>query len=233
MTDSQAATRKKLLAQLEQLKKVDKAPRSKTTTNSPLYSLYMKQSTSALEEGAVLSSLSSRLASLEAAVGFSAEQMSILTMETGKKDISHAVQVLSAKTMLMDPAKLDHIEGRLGALQQKLGHLQEANPNLDNETVAKLDQYMATAERSQPLMASLPDVVARMESMQHLHQHAADFSRSLLELETVQAQLTVEMGNNSSLLNSTKEKFTKNMENINKNFTSLFERMDRLKQSKN
>ena len=84
MTDSQAATRKKLLAQLEQLKKVDKAPRSKTTTNSPLYSLYMKQSTSALEEGAVLSSLSSRLASLEAAVGFSAEQMSILTMETGK-----------------------------------------------------------------------------------------------------------------------------------------------------
>ena len=59
----------------------------------------------------MLSSLSSRLAVLEAAVGFSADQMSILTMETGKKNMSQAVQVISAKTTLMDPSKLDHIEG--------------------------------------------------------------------------------------------------------------------------
>ena len=79
--------------------------------NSPSYFLFIKQSIATLEEGAMLSSLSSRLAVLEAAVGFSADQMSILTMETGKKNMSQAVQVISAKTTLMDPSKLDHIEG--------------------------------------------------------------------------------------------------------------------------
>ena len=112
MTDPQAAARKKLLAQLEQLKTAGVGGNKKVDTNSPSYSLYIKQSTSALEEGAMLSSLSSRLAVLEASVGFSADQMSILTMETGKKSISQAVQVLSAKTTLMDPNKLDHIEGQ-------------------------------------------------------------------------------------------------------------------------
>ena len=112
MTDPQAAARKKLLSQLEQLKTVGVSDSCKTDNNSPTYSLYIKQSSSALEEGAMLSSLSSRLAALEASVGFSADQMSMLTMETGKKSISQAVQVLSAKTTLMDPSKLDHIEGK-------------------------------------------------------------------------------------------------------------------------
>ena len=61
---------------------------------------------------------------------------------------------------------------------------------------------------------------------------AADFSRSLVELETVQSQLSVQMGNNLSLLSSTKDKFSTNLENINQNFASLFERIDKLKQKK-
>jgi len=232
MTDPQAAARKKLLSQLEQLKTVGVSDSCKTDNNSPTYSLYIKQSSSALEEGAMLSSLSSRLAALEASVGFSADQMSMLTMETGKKSISQAVQVLSAKTTLMDPSKLDHIEGRLGALQQKLGFLQESKSTLDNESMAKVDYMLSTVERSKPLYATLPEVVVRMESLQNLHQQAADFSRSLVELETVQSQLSVQMGNNLSLLSSTKDKFSTNLENINQNFASLFERIDKLKQKK-
>lgn len=232
MTDPQAAARKKLLSQLEQLKSVKAGGNKKQESNNPSYSLFIKQSTSDLEEGAMLSSLSSRLAVLEAAVGFSADQMSILTMETGKKNMSQAVQVLSAKTTLMDPSKLDHIEGRLGALQQKLGHLQESETSLDKDSIAKLDSMMATVDRSKPYYASLPDVIVRMESLQNMHQKAADFSRGLVELETVQGQLAVQMGNNLTLLSSTKEKFSKNMENINLNFSSLFERIDHLKQNK-
>jgi len=232
MTDPQAAARKKLLSQLEQLKAVGVGGSSKTESNSPTYSLYIKQSTSALEEGAMLSTLSSRLAVLEAAVGFSADQMSILTMETGKKNISQAVQVLSSKTTLMDPSKLDHIEGRLGALQQKLGHLQESKQSLDSDSMAKVDHMLATVDRSKPLYATLPEVIVRMESLQNLHQQAAEFSRSLVELETVQSQLAVQLGNNLRLLSSTKEKFSKNLANIDQNFSSLFERIDKLKQIK-
>jgi len=232
MTDPQAAARKKLLSQLEELKSGGENKVKNVDKNSPSYSLFIKQSIATLEEGAMLSSLSSRLAVLEAAVGFSADQMSILTMETGRKNMSQAVQVISAKTTLMDPSKLDHIEGRLGALQQKLGHLQESQSSLDSDSVAKLEQMMSTVGRSKPLYASLPDVIVRMESLQNLHQKAADFSRSLVELETVQAQLAVQMGNNFTMLNNTKEKFSKNLENINQNFASLFDRIERLKTNK-
>jgi len=232
MTDPQAAARKKLLSQLEELKSGGENKVKNVDKNSPSYSLFIKQSIATLEEGAMLSSLSSRLAVLEAAVGFSADQMSILTMETGKKNLSQAVQVISAKTTLMDPSKLDHIEGRLGALQQKLGHLQESQSSLDSDSVAKLEQMMSTVGRSKPLYASLPDVIVRMESLQNLHQKAADFSRSLVELETVQSQLSVQMGNNFTMLTNTKEKFSKNLENINQNFASLFDRIERLKLNK-
>jgi len=232
MTDPQAAARKKLLSQLEELKSGGENKVKNVDKNIPSYSLFIKQSIATLEEGAMLSSLSSRLAVLEAAVGFSADQMSILTMETGKKNISQAVQVISAKTTLMDPSKLDHIEGRLGALQQKLGHLQESQSSPDSDSVAKLEQMMSTVGRSKPLYASLPDVIVRMESLQNLHQKGADFSRSLVELETVQAQLAVQMGNNFTMLTNTKEKFSKNLENINQNFASLFDRIERLKINK-
>jgi len=232
MTDPQAAARKKLLSQLEELKSGGENKVKNVDKNSPSYSLFIKQSIATLEEGAMLSSLSSRLAVLEAAVGFSADQMSILTMETGRKNMSQAVQVISAKTTLMDPSKLDHIEGRLGALQQKLGHLQESQSSLDSDSMAKLEQMMSTVGRSKPLYASLPDVLVRVESLQNLHQKAADFSRGLVELETVQAQLAVQMGNNFTMLTNTKEKFSKNLENINQNFASLFGRIERLKINK-
>ena len=58
----------------------------------------------------MLAALSARLLSLETAVSLSTDQMSLLTMETGSNTLTGAVQVLSSKTALMDPDKLDHIE---------------------------------------------------------------------------------------------------------------------------
>ena len=65
----------------------------------------------ATEESSLVSSLAARIAALEAAVGYTPDQLSILTMETGKKNLTAALQVLSSKTAMMDPGKLDHIEG--------------------------------------------------------------------------------------------------------------------------
>ena len=65
----------------------------------------------ATEESSLVSSLAARIAGLEAALGYTPDQLSILTMETGKKNLTAALQVLSSKTAMMDPGKLDHIEG--------------------------------------------------------------------------------------------------------------------------
>ena len=72
-----------------------------------------------------------RLSSLESALSVTPDQLSLLTMETGRRSLAGAVQVLSAKTALLDPDKLDGVEGRLGALQQKLGVLQDNKSSID------------------------------------------------------------------------------------------------------
>merc|ERR1712112_80180 len=142
--------------------------------------LYLRSGTG-MESNDVLAGLASRLSSLEASLSVKPDQMSMLTMETGKKTLSAAVQVLSSKTSLMDPDKLDHIEGRLGALQQKLGSVQDTKSSLDSERLSKLEQMIAVGERSKPMYDSLPDVIARLESLSGLHASAGQFSNELLQ----------------------------------------------------
>ena len=213
----------------------------------PSYSLHLRASN---PEDSALASLESRLSALEvlvtinniwselilfilqASVGLSSESFSVVCMETNKKTLSQAVQVLASKTSLLDPYYLDHVEGRLGALQQKLLHLQQdQKPGLDSEAAAKLDTMLAVAEKSEPLYNSLADTVQRVETLQSLHAQAAEFSRNLLELETVQGQLAAQLGNNLSLLNATKEKLPANMAAAEQNFASLFARIERLKKA--
>ena len=50
---------------------------------------------------------------------FSSQQSS-LTVETSQKSLLGAVHVLTARTSLLDPAHLDHVEARLAALQNRM-----------------------------------------------------------------------------------------------------------------
>jgi len=236
LADPQAAAREKLLCQLEELRAGQQPQQQSQSQDSTQdegkkkasYSLQLRASN---PEDSALASLESRLSALEASVGLSNENFSVVCMETNKKNLSQAVQVLASKTSLLDPYYLDHVEGRLGALQQKLMHLQDQKPGLDSEAAAKLDTLLAVAEKSEPLYNSLGETVQRVESLQSLHAQAAEFSRNLLELETVQGQLTAQLGNNLALLNATKEKLPANMAAAEQNFASLFARIERLQKA--
>lgn len=234
MTDPQAAAQQKLLSQLEQLKTAPGASAGGSgggavgEGNTASYSLSVRAVGRGAAGESLLAELEQRLTALEAGVGLSQEAFSVLCMETNKKTVTQAVQVLSAKTSLLDPYYLDHVEGRLSALQQKLGALTDHKSELDSEAKGRLDSLLAVAEKSQPLYTSLPDTVQRMETLQNLHMQAATFSRSLVELETVQEQLTAQLGNNLSLLSATKAQFPANMAGIQQNFSSLFSRIERL-----
>jgi len=236
LADPQAAAREKLLCQLEELRSGQQQQQQSQSQDSTKdegkkkasYSLQLRASN---PEDSALASLESRLSALEASVGLSNENFSVVCMETNKKNLSQAVQVLASKTSLLDPYYLDHVEGRLGALQQKLMHLQDQKPGLDSEAAAKLDALLAVAEKSEPLYNSLGETVQRVETLQSLHAQAAEFSRNLLELETVQGQLTAQLGNNLALLNATKEKLPANMAAAEQNFASLFARIERLQKA--
>jgi hypothetical protein len=45
---------------------------------------------------------------------------SALTLETNQKSVFGAIQVLGSRLSLLEPSHLDHVEGRLAALHQKM-----------------------------------------------------------------------------------------------------------------
>jgi len=240
LVDPQAAARQKLLAQLSSLKpSSNTSPGSQPDTASaasgptPSYSLYLRPEAGA--EGFLLADIESRVAALGRRLGLHTsggkDLMSTLETETGKKDISQAVQVLSSKAALLDQDNLSNVEGRVSALQQKLSHQQkhgEAAAALEPEALNKLDGLLTVVEKSRPLYDSLPAVIERLESLQTIHKQAAALNCSLVELETVQSQLGAKLGNNHSLLADINNRLKENLEVINNNFTSLQERVAKL-----
>lgn len=238
MTNPQAASRKKLLSQLDELKTDSSTAKKSNTANNKTnvaskdgfsYELFIKPETSALRQEAIVANLESRLAIIEQAIGYSKENMSTLSMETNQKTIGGAVNVLTAKTALLDPNNLDHVEGRLAALQQKLARLAESTSSLDTtDHKSKLEELLSIATQSNTFYTSLPDLIDRMEALQTIHSQAGDFSGSLVELEAVQQQMVVEVGNNSSLLKETQDKFKQNLANIQANFGNLDARLEAL-----
>ena len=89
------------------------------------------------------------------------------------------------------------------------------NVHVCSDRLRKLDEMIAAGERSKPLYDSIPETVARLESLQELHLQvqtlildilvncfikAGEFSNSLLQLDSLQTQLSLQLANNLSLL---------------------------------
>ena len=69
-----------------------------------------------------------------------------------------------------------------------------------SDRLNKLDEMIVAGERTKPLYDSIPDTIARLESLQELHMEAGEFSNSLLQLDSLQTQLSLQLANNLSLL---------------------------------
>ena len=69
-----------------------------------------------------------------------------------------------------------------------------------SERVAKLDEMISVGEACGPLYDSLPSLICRLESVAGLHVQAGHFTNSLLQLDTTQSQLSVQMANNQTIL---------------------------------
>jgi len=82
---------------------------------------------------------------------------------------------------------------------------------------------------NQPMAASLPDIVDRLESLQALHYQALNFNRTLVELDSYQQKLESNLSGNQKALEDTKEKFTENIQTIQKNFELMDQRLSKLK----
>lgn len=85
-----------------------------------VYQLNYRPDQARLQQLARVSELESRIHRLENVLGASDEKLLKLTNSTTKDSLLETVQYLSATASLLDSSQLDHIEGRLTALAQKL-----------------------------------------------------------------------------------------------------------------
>lgn len=127
---------RKLLNQLEKFKaNAREQPESQPQgdASSIVYQLSYRPEQARLDRTTRMAELESRLHNLERVLGTSNEKLTRLASATSKDTLLETAQHLSATASLLDSSQLDHIEGRLSCLQQKLDAITEKKAELAHD----------------------------------------------------------------------------------------------------
>jgi dynactin 2 len=86
--------------------------------------------------------------------------------------LASAVQHLSRKASLLDPAQLDHIEGRLTALSTKMNQLAEQSSATKDETEQgkKVSEMYDLMVKCEQMTSALPEISQRLAAVHSLHE---------------------------------------------------------------
>ncbi|KAJ4442794.1 hypothetical protein ANN_04387, partial [Periplaneta americana] len=238
LADPHGAQLRKLFAQLESLKQIG-VPSGKSKTdaagvsghsNTITYELSYRPEHAHLGQVSRVADLEQRLHKLESVLGATSDKMARLSLDTQHKSLVEVAQQLSAKASLLDSAQLDHIEGRLTALAQKMDSINEktaATPE-DAERNRKINELYDLVKKTETLSQILPQTLDRLLALESLHKQAVDFNKSLTQLEALQQQILVNLQNNDTLMKGVQGNFKQNLDAIKKNMTSLETRISAL-----
>ncbi|PSN43744.1 Dynactin subunit 2, partial [Blattella germanica] len=234
LADPQGAQLRRLFSQLESFKEggissSDKTGKGKADSGDSgksgviTYELAYRPEHAHLTQVSRVADLENRLHKLETTVGTSSDKMARLSLDTQHKSLLEIAQLLSAKASLLDSAQLDHIEGRLTALAQKMDtiHEKSATTPEDAERNQKVNELYELVKKTEMLSQTLPQTLDRLIALDALHRQALDFNKSLTQLEALQQQIIGNLQNNETLLQGVQNNFKQNMDAIKKNMTSL------------
>ena len=238
LEDPRSAVKEQLLAQLDALKNSDSSNHPKTTEGTAkvyssepaMYELLMKPENAKLEEQKKIAEIDMRLKNLEALLVPSSEKISCLATETNQKNVVGSIEVLTSKLSLLEPSHLDHIEGRLASLAQKMNVISEKKSQVeDAEKQNKIAELYDICNKTEANSVALPELVDRLDALQLLHEKALGFSKAMTQLDSVQQKLDENLASNQKLLQDTQAKFSDNLSNIQNNFNHIETRLSALK----
>lgn len=154
---------KKLFAEIEQYKKTGGAvalPSSATSLNE-------------LEQSNRIAELEHRLHQLEKTIGAQPEKVSRLTGNLRSNTVLDAVQQLSTKAALLQPAQLDMIETRLNNLITKMDSIADkaSGSSQDAARDQKTLELYEIAKRTESITQILPNMLQRMQALENLHNY--------------------------------------------------------------
>ena len=242
LNDPRGTAKDKLFAKLNAVKDVTGGPMGKENLatkpkgtvdgsvdqSKVMYELLMKPEAAKLEEHIQVAEVEKRVENIEKLMAFSSDKLSALTIETNQKTVPGVVGVLGSRLSLLSPSHLDHIEGRMAALLQKMNTAAERKTTIDDaEKQGKIEELYDLCVKTDA--NSLSDIVDRLDALQSLHESALKFTKAISQLDTVQQKLETNMSNNGTMLKETQIKFNENLLSIQRNFDNLEERLNNLK----
>ncbi|CAG9766653.1 unnamed protein product [Ceutorhynchus assimilis] len=234
MSDPEGAQLQKLLAQLQQFKQsINEEPGSQKPNEADgiVYQFTYRPEQAKLKQTARVADLESRLHRLESVIGASSDKLSRLTTATNKGSLLEVAQYLSATASLLDSSQLDHIEGRLSALSQKLQEIADKKSVLQHdEEKDKMILELYEQVKNQNIDKILPQTIERLKSLEALHNKATEFCKTLTQMELAQSEINSNVQNNKTLLQGVQESFAMNLNEINQTVMSLDARIKALKE---
>lgn len=242
LQDPQGTRLKELISQIESFKQTsiltsediakskDLKPEDDTEGSVLKYKMMYLPEKARMQEAARIAQLEQRLCNLVNILGSTNEKLSKFSQNLKCDGVLEAVQQLGAKAALLDTNQLDTIESRLATLVYRMDNIAQKKSalNQDSEQEQKISEMYDIMKKTETLSEVLPQTINRMLALNAVHQHAADFSKSLTRLEELQSQISSDLESNKALLKGAQISFASNLEIIQNNIASLDERIKKL-----
>jgi len=170
---------------------------------------------------------SSKLASLESSIAEIEKQLGIPDPTCPFTDLHTAVGQLQKRVSLLDTTKLDAIStrvktviGDIDKMLEKRAELEDRGKGTD-DIDQKVNELYDFCHRWNAASASLPTVVARLRSLQALHQQSSSFTTRLQSLETQQEELLRLLETTNSAVHELGTSLQENMTVVRDNMRTL------------
>jgi len=190
------------------------------------YEISYSPDVGALAESANIAALENSIAEIE-------KQLGVLEPSCPYSDLQTAVVQLQHKMSLLDPQRLESIRASvhkvMGDLDQALAKKAElVGANADPELDRKVGELYEFCHRWSATAASLPSLVARLQSLQALHQQSATFATRLTALEEQQDELVRLLETTNKAVQEMGVGLKENMTIVKDNMRSLEEKMQKV-----
>ncbi|XP_054159420.1 dynactin subunit 2-like isoform X1 [Oppia nitens] len=198
----------------------DKSETTKSDDNSKgdgqlSYKLMIRSEKSSLSESSRVNALEQRIKRIETLLGSNDNKLSLLNNYLKDRNLSDAVQELSAKVSQFDQNSLERVDSRLHMITDKLSQIAERKQQFEDlEKNSKINELFDMIEKTEKSRATLPTVLQRLESLNELQEQALQFSSALSYLDSLQTQVVDSMKTNENELKVLKESLEKNVESV-------------------
>jgi len=224
VSETETDVTKRLMKDIDTLRKAG-AGGDANIDKGGLYQLYLGAPTN--RPSLDIAAVEARLTALERAVGPEiVGKRHALSAATDGRTLQYAADNLTAKKGQFQQQHLDHVEGRLAALNQKMntiGELKSAVVMARQED--KLSRLCSLVESQASLASVLPDLVCRLEEVEQVGERAGTWSQILDSTEQSQQNTKKIVSDSKTAVEATRQTFEGSFASIADKFSQLQKRL--------